>query len=104
MEFKSDKGIEIAFKADIRRIQSENLNHKQIINCFANGKERDSIDIVEKMKSNELAKAEKRVITSLKAKAGKTARTTVRTKISKTRRPTENTKTTSKPKKAALER
>lgn len=104
MEFKSDKGIEVAFKADIRRIQSENLNHKQIINCFANGKERDSIDIVEKMKSNELAKAEKRVITSLKAKAGKTARTAVRTKISKTRRPTENTKTTSKPKKAALER
>lgn len=104
MEFKSDKGTEIAFKADIRRIQSENLNHKQIINCFANGKERDSIDIVEKMKSNELAKAEKRVITSLKAKAGKTARTAVRTKISKTRRPTENTKTTSKPKKAALER
>lgn len=56
------------------------------------------------MKSNELAKAEKRVITSLKAKAGKTARTAVRTKISKTRQPTENTKTTSKPKKAVMER
>ena len=64
-----------------------------------------SLILLKKMKSNELAKAEKKSNYKLKKqKPVKTARTAVRTKISKTRRPTENTKTTSKPKKAALER
>lgn len=80
MEMKSDKGPEVSFKADINAIQKESLPHERIINRYANGKEGESINIVEKMKANELAKAEKRAKEGLKARAGEKAKSAAKTK------------------------
>ena len=91
MELKSDKGFEVSFKADIKGIQRESFTHEQIINRYANGKEGESVNIVEKMKVNELAKAEKRAKESLKARAGKKAKSAAKTKTAPAK-----SKTTSK--------
>lgn len=97
MEMKSDKGTEVSFKADINAIQKESLPHDRIINRYANGKEGESVNIVEKMKANELAKAEKRAKESLKARAGKQAKSAAKTKAAPAKsKTTTKTKTATK--------
>ncbi len=94
---KSDKGTEVSFKADINAIQKESLPHDRIINRYANGKEGESVNIVEKMKANELAKAEKRAKESLKARAGKQAKSAAKTKAAPAKsKTTTKTKTATK--------
>lgn len=62
------------FKVNEQEITEKNMTHEQILNRFANGKERESVDIMSQVKVDQAKKAEVNAIKKLQRQAGDAAR------------------------------